>query len=161
MTRTLPTVADAVTRQLNEAATAGDFDVEFDAKRVQGKRKVKLEELENYVVDVVPRELNCSLATRGAAGFAPIVDIFIRRKAGRTEQTSETGEIENEELDAMAGLAEDIAVSFQPEQPDRDGILQYYDTAVWRHSQIVTAYVTDKFTQHRIIQSQIRLTFDI
>lgn len=127
MTAILVQVAEAIRSELADH----DFGVPFEPVRSYADWDLPLDmdDCELHV-DVVPFSAKPSPETRGSKEYSVSVDVCIRKKLGFDEQHSETGEIVNEEVDALVELTEQVGEYFAYDGP-LEGRLPDVPEASW------------------------------
>jgi hypothetical protein len=92
------------------------------------------------------------LETRGSIGYAPQVDIVIRKRMAAGQQEAD-GTLILPDVDDLVFLVQEIAEYFVV---DRFGDLE---SIAWQRTQILAAFKPSHLRQHRQFTGVIRLTF--
>jgi hypothetical protein len=160
MPAVLTLVADAVAELLTEASH--EFGVEFVAQRGYPPKDEPLTALNTLRVDVVPvnHDESTILDRSRATSYLCSVDIGIRKKFGRSERDSDTGQVEQAEMDRLVELVEQIHDHLtDPEGKRRlprgvNGL-----DATWENTRIRAAYMPRHYREWQQFTGLVRVSY--
>lgn len=168
MTAILVQVAEAIREELEDA----DFGVPLAPVRSYADWDLELEDAGELHVDVVPFSAKASIETRSSLVYSVSVDVGIRKRLGFDEQHADTGQVVNEEIDALLQLTQDIGEYFSP-IGELGGLLEAIPEASWsvdmgssfRESSSGTdfqiMYDRDHLREHRQYTAIIRFNYRV
>lgn len=141
-------IADAIQQEL----AAGTFSQPFEPVRSYSGR-TELKDLDTLRVDVVPDAEEVDITTRKSMSFDCRVQIWIRKRFGPDASDEATGEIEVEELDAMAALEQEIAEFFGLRR------LAVYPSATFRAVTIPVPSIPEHIDKFRQFTGAVHVTY--
>jgi hypothetical protein len=104
MSATLISLADGVADLLR----AGEFEREINVIREYDTSQDLIDAGDGIRVDVVPAIDTLELESRGSLRKEPAVDVAVRYRFGPDHRVSETGKVDEPEVDGMLNLLEEI-----------------------------------------------------
>lgn len=157
MSAILLSVADGVAAEINAHSFGGSLT--FEAKRNYADFDLKLEEMDELVVDVVPVGYpQVDLATRADGHFAVNVDVGLRYKFPQTDSEEPTGRIDPAAIDALVLLTEEFMAFL--ESPDHRR-LAAYDEATFASLEVRTVAPRNFLRPDRQFLAILRVTYDV
>lgn len=145
----LVSTADAVLNALADHR----FSQEFEPVRSYADWELPLEDGNELHADVVPvGSPEMELETRGSIGYAPQVDIVIRKRLASDQQEVD-GTLILPDIDDLVFLVQEIAEYFMA-----DRLVDFTDAA-WERTQMLAAFKPSHLRQYRQFTGIVRLTF--
>jgi hypothetical protein len=139
---TIAAIADAVAAHIN----AGTYSRPVSAVRMY-QPAFTLEDLKDLRVSVVPRTVGIAAASRDSSVFECVVDVGVQQKL--------PPENEQAEIDALLGLAEEIADRLRltrlPDAPE----------AAWAGIAHEPVVASESLEQHRVFTSVLSVTYRV
>ena|SRR5688500_7931214 len=160
MPAVLTLVADAVAELLTEASH--EFGLEFVATRSYPPKDEPLAALNSLRVDVVPVNHDDSgIVDRGtgSTNYLCSVDIGIRKKFSRSERDSDTGQVEQAEMDRLIELVEQVHDYLTDVENRRLPRGTVGLDATWENTRIRAAYMPRHYREWQQFTGLIRVSY--
>jgi len=144
-------IADAVTTALK----AGTFSQSISPVRSYAEWDDALEDLDELHCDVVPLQTGpvTVLQERGGVEYMCQIDIGLRKRFGTSDQETQTGRVDIEEIDGLKLLLQEIAEFFMTDR------LTDTNLATWQETNIQQSWSRPHLKNFRQYFGFVRLTF--
>jgi len=156
MAAVLIEVAEGVTADLLTAVNANTFTgLTFVPEWSFAEWDDELADFDELHVDVVPVNYDQSeLDSRESTGYVVSVDVVIRKKFSQKYRT-QNGKIDKEEINSLVLLVEKIHEYLCKIR------LTDYDEAIWRETNIRSAYSREHLRTAGMFMGVVRVSFDV
>jgi hypothetical protein len=107
-------------------------------------------------IDVVPvASPRTELDARGDVKFLVPVDVVLRKKFERLEQSAATGRLTRDDIDSLVKLVLEIHAFFLARR------LASFEAAIWDSTEILAASVPSHLRKQRQFTGVVRVTYDV